>query len=86
MLFNRFKEELGHGESVDEAIVSTYRTAGKTIIFSGLTVFIAFASLSFVQFPIYRSANAVAIGIAVLLLELMTLTPLLMKFLSGKLL
>ena len=48
-------------------------------------MFIAFASLSFVQFPIYRSANAVAIGIAVLLLELITLTPLLMKVLAGKL-
>jgi putative drug exporter of the RND superfamily len=85
LLFNRFKEELGHGLSTDDAIVTTYKTAGKTVIFSGLTVFMAFASLSFVQFPIYRSANAVAIGIAVLLLELTTLTPLLMKVLSGKL-
>lgn len=85
LLFNRFKEELGHGLSIDDAIVTTYKTAGKTVIFSGLTVFMAFASLSFVQFPIYRSANAVAIGIAVLLLELLTLTPLLMKVLAGKL-
>ena len=85
LLFNRFKEELGHGLSIDDAIVTTYKTAGKTVLFSGLTVFIAFASLSFVQFPIYRSANAVAIGIAVLLLELITLTPLLMKLLAGKL-
>ncbi|MBL4932233.1 MMPL family transporter [Clostridium paridis] len=85
LLFNRFKEELGHGLSIDDAVVATYKTAGKTIIFSGLTVFMAFASLTFVQFPIYRSANAVAIGIAVLLLELMTLTPVLMKLLAGKL-
>ena len=85
LLFNRFKEELGHGLSIDEAIVTTYKTAGKTVIFSGLTVFMAFASLTFVQFPIYRSANAVAIGIAVLLLELLTLTPLLMKVMGGRL-
>ncbi|MDD7793094.1 MMPL family transporter [Clostridium sp. 'White wine YQ'] len=85
LLFNRFKEELGHGLSIDDAVVATYKTAGKTIIYSGLTVFMAFASLTFVQFPIYRSANAVAIGIAVLLLELMTLTPVLMKLLAGKL-
>ncbi|MDP4183079.1 MAG: MMPL family transporter, partial [Bacillota bacterium] len=84
LLFNRFKEELGKGFSVDDAVVNTFRTAGKTIIFSGMTVFIAFASLSFVQFPIYRSANAVAIGIAVLLLELMTLTPIIMKLLARK--
>ncbi|KMT21931.1 MMPL family transporter [Clostridium cylindrosporum] len=85
LLFNRFKEELGKGLSIDEAIVTTYKTAGKTIIFSGLTVFVAFASLSFVQFPIYRSANAVAIGIAVLLLEILTFTPVIMKFLGKKL-
>ncbi|MDP4089551.1 MAG: MMPL family transporter, partial [Bacillota bacterium] len=44
-----------------------------------------FASLSFVQFPVYRSANAVAIGIAVLLVEIMALTPLLMAVLGLKL-
>jgi len=85
LLFNRFKEELGHGLTIEDAIVSTYKTAGKTVIYSGLIVFMAFASLSFVQFPIYRSANAVAIGIAVLLLELTTLTPILMRILAGKL-
>ena len=85
LLFNRFKEELGHGLSIDDAIITTYKTAGKTVIFSGLIVFMAFASLTFVQFPIYRSAYAVAIGIAVLLLELLTLTPVLMKFLAGNL-
>ncbi len=85
LLFNRFKEELGNGLSVNEAIVTSYKTAGKTIVYSGLTVFMGFASLSFVQFPVYRSANAVAIGIAVLLIEIMTLTPLLMKILAGKL-
>ncbi len=85
LLFNRYKEELGNGLSVEDAILTSYRTAGKTIFFSGLTVFMGFASLSFVQFPIYRSANAVAIGIAVLLIEMMTLTPLLMRVLAGKL-
>ncbi|MBC7958643.1 MAG: MMPL family transporter, partial [Vallitaleaceae bacterium] len=84
LLFNRFKEELGQGVSINEAIVNTYKTAGKTIFFSGLTVFMAFASLSFVQFSIYRSANAVAIGIFVLLIELLTLTPVLMKLLAKR--
>lgn len=85
LLFNRFKEELGHTDSIDEAIVATYKTAGKTIIYSGLTVFMAFASLSFVKFGVYRSGNAVAIGIMVLLLELLTLTPFLMKIVGNKL-
>ena len=85
LLFNRFKEELGHGLSIEDAIVTTYQTAGKTVLYSGVIVFMAFASLTFVQFPIYRSANAVAIGIAVLLLELITLTPIMMRILAGKL-
>ncbi len=85
LMLNRFKEELSHGLSVDEAVVKSLRTAGKTILYSGLTVFIGFLSLSFVQFPVYRSANAVAIGIAILIIELLTLTPVFMKLLGGRL-
>ena len=85
LLFNRFKEELSKGSSVEEAVIKSYKTAGKTILYSGLTVFMGFASLTFVKFPVYRSANAVAIGIAVLLIEIMTLTPLIMRILGEKL-
>ena len=82
LLLNRYREELSHGLSVDEAVLKSLKTSGKTILYSGLTVFMGFVSLSFVQFPIYRSANAVAIGIAILLLEILTLTPILMKLLG----
>ncbi|RKP45473.1 MMPL family transporter [Cohnella endophytica] len=85
LLFNRFKEELAHGSSVDDAIVTSYKTAGKTIVYSILTVFIAFAGLSFSEFGIYKSANVVAIGAVVLVLEILTLTPFLMKTLGTKL-
>ncbi|MBW7459632.1 MMPL family transporter, partial [Paenibacillus sepulcri] len=85
LLFNRFKEELSHGRTIDDAIIHTYRTAGKTILYSILTVFIAFAALSFSNFGIYKSANVVAIGTVILLLEIVTLTPFLMKTLGTKL-
>ncbi|WP_256762240.1 MMPL family transporter [Cohnella sp. WQ 127256] len=85
LLFNRFKEELAHGSSVDDAIITSYKTAGKTIIYSILTVFIAFAGLSFSEFGIYKSANVVAIGAVVLVLEILTLTPFLLKTLGTKL-
>jgi RND superfamily putative drug exporter len=85
LLLNRFKEELSQGLSVDDALIRSLKTSGKTILFSGLTVFIGFVSLSFVQFPIYRSANAVAIGIAILLVEILTLTPVFMKLLGPRL-
>ncbi|MCQ6560613.1 MMPL family transporter [Paenibacillus mendelii] len=85
LLFNRFREELANGRSTDEAIIASYRTAGKTIVYSILTVFIAFAGLSFSPFGIYQSANVVAIGAIVLVLEILTLTPFLMKVLGPKL-
>jgi len=85
LLFNRFKEELSHGFSIDEAIVITYKTAGKTIFFSILTVFIAFLSLCFAQYGIYQSGAVVAIGAAILLLEIITFTPFIMKTLGKRL-
>ena len=85
LLFNRFKEELSHGHSTDDAIVNTYKTAGKTIFYSILTVFIAFLSLIFAESPIYKSGIVVVIGVAILLLEIVTLTPFVMKVLGKKL-
>ncbi|MDT8717807.1 MMPL family transporter [Clostridium sp. 19966] len=85
LLFNRFKEELSKDISVDNAIINTYKTAGKTVVFSIATVFIAFLSLIFAKFGIYRSGNCVAIAVMIFLLEILTLTPFLMKVLGKKL-
>ncbi|MHC1682704.1 MAG: MMPL family transporter [Clostridiaceae bacterium] len=85
LLFNRFKEELSHGYSIDDAIVNTYKTAGKTIAYSILTVFIAFLSLVFAESPIYKSGVCVVIGVTILLLEILTLTPFMMKVLGNRL-
>lgn len=84
LLFNRFKEELSHGHSVDDSIVITYKTAGKTIAYSILTVFIAFLALVFSESPIYQSGVVVVIGVSILLLEILTLTPFVMKVLGKK--
>ncbi|AGK95531.1 MMPL family transporter [Clostridium pasteurianum] len=85
LLFNRFKDEMSKSNSIDEAIIKTYKTAGKTIVFSIATVFIAFLSLTLAKFGMYRSANCVAIGVIILLLEILTLTPFIMKTLGIKL-
>lgn len=84
LLFNRFKEELSKGHSVDDSIVNTYKTAGKTIAYSILTVFIAFLALVFSESPIYQSGVVVVIGVTILLLEILTLTPFIMKVLGKK--
>ncbi|MBC2364722.1 MMPL family transporter [Listeria booriae] len=85
LLMSRFKEEVGSGLSGKEAVFATYRTAGKTVIYSGIAVLVAFASLSFVQFELYRSAVAVAVGIVVLLVALFTIVPFFMATLGTKL-
>jgi putative drug exporter of the RND superfamily len=85
LLFNRFKEELSHGHSIEDSIVNTYKTAGKTIAYSILTVFIAFLALIFAESPIYRSGVVVVIGVTILLLQILTLTPFVMKVLGKKL-
>lgn len=85
LLLSRFKEEMSKKENVTEAIVETYRTAGKTVFFSGIAVMIGFASIGFSTFVLYKSASAVAIGVAILLLALVTVVPFFMAVLGKKL-
>ncbi|SMF81200.1 putative drug exporter of the RND superfamily [Paenibacillus uliginis N3/975] len=85
LLISRYKEELMCQEDTVSAIVETYRTAGKTVFFSGLAVFIGFLSIGLSQFILYRSAVAVAIGIAVMLAALYTVVPFFMAVLGNKL-
>ncbi|MDN4494644.1 MMPL family transporter [Ureibacillus aquaedulcis] len=75
LLYTRFKEELGKGGHILKAITETYKTAGKTVIYSGIAVFIGFIVLYLAEFKLYQATSAVAIGVAVLLLVLLTLNP-----------
>jgi putative drug exporter of the RND superfamily len=84
LLLSRFKEELSHRESVAEAIVETYRNAGRTVFFSGVAVMIGFAAIGFSQFILYQSAAAVAVGVALLLVALFTIVPFFMAILGQK--
>ncbi|TCP69267.1 MMPL family transporter [Baia soyae] len=84
LLLSRFKEELSDNRSVTTAILETYKSAGRTVFFSGIAVMVGFASIGFSEFNLYRSASAVAVGIAVLLLALFTLVPFFMAVLGKK--
>jgi putative drug exporter of the RND superfamily len=84
LLLSRFKEELAHHENVADAIVATYKNAGRTVFFSGIAVMIGFAAIGFSQFILYQSAAAVAIGVAMLLLGLFTIVPFFMAVLGTK--
>ncbi|SDH99500.1 MMPL family transporter [Alteribacillus bidgolensis] len=85
LLLSRFKEELSAGHEVEEAIVNTYKTAGKTLFYSGLAVFVGFSAIGFANFAIFQSAVGVAVGIFVLLIVLYTLVPFFMAVLKEKL-
>ncbi|WP_257348971.1 MMPL family transporter [Pseudalkalibacillus decolorationis] len=84
LLLSRFKEELSQKETLIEAIVETYRNAGRTVFFSGIAVMIGFAAIGFSQFQLYQSAVAVAIGVAMLLIALFTIVPFFMAILGRK--
>ncbi|WP_046176089.1 MMPL family transporter [Domibacillus indicus] len=85
LLLSRYKEELQVGHSVEDSIVNTYKTAGRTLLISGIAVFIGFSAIGFADFPIFKSAVGVAVGIAVLLIVLFTLVPFFMAVLKEKL-
>ncbi|NOV03939.1 MMPL family transporter [Paenibacillus planticolens] len=82
LLIHRFREELSKTTDRVTALLRTTQTVGKTVLFSGSTVFIAFFLIGFAKFGLYQSAVGVAIGMAVTLLAAVTLTPALMLILG----
>jgi RND superfamily putative drug exporter len=84
LLYTRFKEELSKQADAFSATKATFKSAGKTVLFSGLAVFIGFASLSLANFKLYQATSGVAIGVAVLLLVLITLNPFFMVLLGKR--
>ena len=69
LLVNRFREELHRGKSVEDSIVDTMASAGKTVFYSGLTVLVTLLSLTFFPLPFlksfgYAGVSVVAIAVA----------------------
>ena len=84
LLLSRFKEEMMQRESLWESVVETYRNAGRTVFFSGVAVMIGFAAIGFSKFTLYKSASAVAVGVAILIIALFTVVPVFMLLLGKK--
>lgn len=69
LMVNRFREELHHGKSVEESVIKTVATAGKTVFYSGLTVLVTMASLLFFPLNFLKSfgyAGVAVISLAVI--------------------
>ena len=69
LMVNRYREELQAGKSVEDAIVNTINTAGKTVFYSGLTVLVTLSSLLFFPLDFLKSfgyAGVSVVSLAVL--------------------
>lgn len=69
LIVNRFREELHRGKSVEDSVITTMATAGKTVFYSGLTVLVTLFSLTFFPLPFlksfgYAGVSVVAIAVA----------------------
>ncbi|WP_028401835.1 MMPL family transporter [Ectobacillus panaciterrae] len=85
LLLSRFREELFKHETVTDAIIRTYQTAGKTVFFSALAVLIGFVSIAFSKFSLYQSATGVVVGVVMLLIAFLTIVPFFMAVLGPRL-
>lgn len=84
LLYDKFKEDLGKGMDKYKAMHDALRNAGKTILYSGSSILIGFTALSLARFSVYQSAVGVAVGVAVLLIVLLTLNPFFMAVLGKR--
>ncbi|MEN9923821.1 MAG: hypothetical protein RIS09_1335, partial [Actinomycetota bacterium] len=55
LIVNRFREELAKGFLPDEAVKRTLRTAGKTVVYSGITVALTLSSMILFPQPFLQS-------------------------------
>jgi putative drug exporter of the RND superfamily len=63
LIVSRFRDELADGAGRDEALVRTMATAGRTVLFSAVTV--ALSLIAMVMFPMYFLKSFAYAGIAV---------------------
>ncbi len=63
LVVSRYREEVGAGSPTEEAVRRTMRTAGRTVLFSALTVGLCLAAM--LVFPVYFLRSFAYAGIAV---------------------
>ena len=66
LMVNRFREELHRGKSVEDAIVATMGSAGKTVFYSGMTVLVTLLSLTFFPLPFLKSFGYAGVSVVAL--------------------
>jgi putative drug exporter of the RND superfamily len=84
-MVGRFREELGAGRTVAEAVETTVATAGRSILFSGLTVVVGLLGLMIIPYMSLRSMGlGGALVVLVSVLAALTLLPALLGMLGPR--
>jgi len=87
LIVHRFRREIMDHDDirVDDAIVKTMETAGRTVILSGFSVSIGLATLLLVPVPFVRSLGAAGLVVPVVsVIAALTLQPALLSFLGQR--
>ncbi len=85
LIIFRFREELRHGKSTDDAIVATMEHAGRSVIVSGTTVAVGLLSMVLLPLPFIRSIGMGGMLIpAVSVLASITLLPSMLAMLGPR--
>jgi RND superfamily putative drug exporter len=85
LMVNRFREERGNGNGVQEAVLATVSSAGTTVVFSALTVAVSMSGLFVFGVPLLTSFGIA--GLAVVLLSMaaaVTLLPATLAAVGGR--
>lgn len=84
-IVSRFREELGRGRSVEEAVAIAVATAGRAVAFSGLTVSIGLFGLTFFSINMLHSVGIGGIiVVALAVLAAITLLPAVLSILGTR--
>ena len=85
LMVNRFREERGRGQDLHDAVVTTVTTAGKTVVFSALTVAVAMSGLFVFGVPILSSFGVAGLGVVLLCMAAaVTLLPATLAAVGGR--
>lgn len=84
-IVSRFREELAAGNSVDQSLMTTMRTAGRTVVFSGLTVAASLFCLHLLPQRFFQNMGlAGGISVAAAMLTAVLLLPALLALLGTR--
>ncbi|MXX92997.1 MAG: MMPL family transporter [Chloroflexi bacterium] len=84
-IISRFREEMDRGLSIQEAVARAGETAGRTVLFSGLTVVIALCGMFIIPMGFFQSLGLGAILVVIIeMAATLTLLPAILALLGPK--